>query len=263
MTEWTPPEIIALTSGSAVSVPLQALIDNSSISAGSRATEFHWTLEQSVDGLTLMRPDGVKQRVDFTAGKTRHRTLESGQGAGVLRKALGIAAFCKRQDRFPHVVDATGGWGQDAWAIAATGCTICVIEQHAIIHALLSDGLSRALQDDVGATIATRIQLVNDNAMQVLDKVDGDVIYLDPMYPARTRKKADSKKGMQFLHALLGPSDERLSTELLASALQTAAQRIVVKRPKGAEPLPAPASWSGQKTTIESPNTRYDVYLKR
>ncbi len=263
MSEWTPAEIMVLGEGATVTPSLQALADRLSLSFAQQPMALQWGLELSNTGLTLIRPDGVKLCVDFTAGKTRHRNNESGQGAGVLRRALGLKAFYKRHNRHPEIVDGTGGWGQDAWAIASTGCEVSVIEQHSVVHALLEDALCRARLDDTSADNAERIKLVNANAVETLPFSTADVIYLDPMYPVRTRKKADSKKGMQFLHALLGPSEESASVLLLASALQSSAERVVVKRPKGSDTLPAPVEWVGQKTTIESPNTRYDVYLKR
>ena len=263
MSEWTPAEIIVLSEGATVTPYLQALADRLHLALHEKSTELQLFLEQPSSALTLVRPDGVKLYVDFVAGKTRHRNNESGQGAGVLRRALGLKAFFKRHNRHPDIVDGTGGWGQDAWAIASTGCEVRVIEQNCVVHALLEDALHRAQLDDSSAANAARIELVNANAVDALPFSTADVIYLDPMYPVRARKKADSKKAMQFLHALLGPSEESASELLLTAALQSSAERVVVKRPKGAEPLSAPAEWAGQKTTIESPNTRYDVYLKR
>lgn len=200
--------------------------------------------------------------VDFTAGKTRHRTTEAGSGAAPMKKALGVSIFRKRHGRPPNIIDATGGWGQDAWAIASLGCQVTIIEQHPIVHALLANALARASTDDIYASIAKRINLERGDAKIQLSRLQADAIYLDPMYPVRERKKADSKKGMQFLHALLGPSSEDDSAALLSAALACSAQRVIVKRPKGSVALTCPAFWSGQHTFIESPNTRYDLYIR-
>ena len=101
---------------------------------------------------------------------------------------------------------------------------------------------------------------MHGRAESILPSLAAQIIYLDPMYPQRSRKKAGSRKGMQFLHALLGQPDAEANNRLLPTALQCAAGRVVVKRPRGAELLGGAADWQGQRTEIASPNTRYDVY---
>lgn len=263
MNEWTPPTIIGICRDSPAPDDWVVRCDDLGIPIRHDAAADEWVLEYADDTLSLIRPDGVRVAVDFAAGKTRHRAQEAGRGAGVLSKALGIATFRKRHGRLPQVVDGTGGWGQDAWAIASLGCMVVVLEKHPIVHALLTNGLCRALVPEDSNTIAERIKLHCGDAANWLQTMTTDVIYLDPMYPTRQRKKADSKKGMQFLHALLGPSDESVSSQLLATSLEHAQERVVVKRPKGAEPLTTPTAWTGQTSTIASPNTRYDIYLQR
>ena len=162
----------------------------------------------------------------------------------------------------PNIVDATGGWGQDAWAMASLGCCVTVIEQHPIVHAVLASGLENAALDKACVNTAARVTLIKQDACALLSKMQTDVVYLDPMYPHRDRKKAESKKGMQILQTLLGPSDEGLSSQLLDAALSSTANRVVVKRPKGAMALVVNQSFEGQKFVIESPNTRYDIYQK-
>ena len=261
MSEWTPPEVIGFCAPEEKSLQVIELFDSLRIPLLPSQPAQSWVLQFNQDVLTLIRPDKVSVRVDFTSGKAKHRSAEAGHGAGVLRKALGLATFQKRHDRLPIVVDATGGWGQDAWAVASLGCSITVIEQHPLVHALLENAIERAKNDSLTTETAERISLINADAQESLSHVSAEVIYLDPMYPQRQRKKADSKKGMQFLHTLLGPSDETRSEMLLKAALAGLALRVVVKRPKGADALEPPADWQGQRTTIESPNTRYDVYL--
>ena len=80
------------------------------------------------------------------------------------------------------------------------------------------------------------------------------VVYLDPMFPHR-RKKALVKKEMQLLQQLLG--EDLDSADLLSAALDTARERVVVKRPRTALPL------VGRKpdTTMQSPHHRFDIYF--
>ncbi|MFT5048405.1 MAG: 16S rRNA (guanine1516-N2)-methyltransferase [Porticoccaceae bacterium] len=258
MTSWTTPNIVALLEGA--SPLMQQWMEASGVTQAASASEDDWVLKAYHGNLAIVRPDGVSQSVDFTKGKSRHRTKEAGAGATHLKKSLGISAFKKRHSRLPAVIDATGGWGQDTWAIASLGCSVTVMEKHPIVCAILACGLAYAALDQDCADIEERITLINQDACLALSNMHADVIYLDPMYPHRGRKKADSKKGMQVLQALLGPSDERLSAALLDAALSSAASRVVVKRPKGAEAIEAHSPHTGQRFVIESPNTRYDVY---
>jgi len=242
---------------------LRLLLVEPGMSASQSVPDNSWQLNLSGKHLGLTRPDGVSLCLDFTAGKARHRVNEAGQGAPVLNKALGVSVFRKKYGYLPTVVDATGGLGQDAWAISSLGCRIIVLERHPIIHALLANAIERALVDDSSHAIASRVTLLNTDATRWLsdqkNSALAQVIYLDPMYPAR-KTKADSKKGMQFLHALLGPAETGESGQLLLSALAYQASRVVVKRPKGAATLPGTEQWTGQKTSIQSSNTRYDIY---
>lgn len=260
MTGWTTPNIVALLDDASPTV--QQWIAASGVAQVASATEKDWVLKALNGKLALVRPDGVSQSVDFTKGKSRHRTKEAGAGAAYLKKSLGISVFKKRHSRLPTVIDATGGWGQDTWAIASLGCSVTVIEKHPVVYAILACGLACAALEQDCADIEERIILSNQDACLALRKMQGDVIYLDPMYPHRGRKKAGSKKGMQVLQALLGPSDEGLSAALLDAALSGEASRVVVKRPKGADALEASTPHNGQRFVIESPNTRYDIYQK-
>ena len=200
----------------------------------------------------------------------------------------------KKHGALPCVIDATGGLCQDAWALASAGCRLLVIEQHPVVHALVADGLHRARlyasqhkqppvpqfkepqltepqlvntvndtpEDDIADT-AARISLLHANASDYLSSMarhQQHVIYLDPMYPAK-RKNAASKKGMQFLQSLLGPATPNNDAQLLGAATECGVPRVVVKRPKGAGLLAGSELFSGQRTVIESPNTRYDIYI--
>jgi 16S rRNA (guanine1516-N2)-methyltransferase len=160
----------------------------------------------------------------------------------------------------PAIVDATGGLGQDSWALASLGVTVTMFEQHPVVHALLANALARATDHAATADIAQRITLRHGRAEECLPLMAAQAIYLDPMYPERSRKKAGSRKGMQFLHALLGLPDDPADNRLLPVALQCQVGRVVVKRPRGAPLLGGADNWRGQRTEIVSPNTRYDVY---
>lgn len=80
-----------------------------------------------------------------------------------------------------------------------------------------------------------------------------DVIYLDPMFPQRS-KSAKVKKEMAVFHDLVGSDED--AGDLLAPALRAARYRVVVKRPRRA-PFLADAR---PGFSIEGKTTRFDIY---
>lgn len=262
MSSWTPPNIVVNDDSDKTASLRQQLTSLGWLKSCSD-TNPAWQLQIINEHLTMLRPDGVSLSLDFTQGKARHRQNEAGHGAQTLSKALGISSFQKMHGHLPTIADATSGLGQDAWAIASLGCRVIAIERHPIVYALLGNALERARLNELSSMIASRITLVQADAVawlrsiQNADKVQ--TIYLDPMYPAR-KHKADSKKGMQFLQALLGPPAKAESASLLESALDYQPKRVVVKRPKGANEMEGSQRWPGQRTSAQSSNTRYDIY---
>jgi 16S rRNA (guanine1516-N2)-methyltransferase len=190
-------------------------------------------------------------RVDFVQGTARHRRLF---GGGEL---LARAIQAKSQ---PVVWDATGGLGRDAFVMASLGLEIVVFEHNPYVHALLADGLQRALADEQTAQIAQRISL-HYGSIVLLEKEQKqitlpDVVYLDPMYPQK-QKSAAVKKEMAYFHDLLGTADAHNDQALLLAAQKFARKRVVVKRPANgvvlAEKTPA-FQYLGK-------TTRFDGYL--
>ena len=281
MQEWTPPSIVGHTTLAADDARggLDSIFKRLQLPVATCLPEHDWVLletprttpESSLASLhddartapptlELRRPDGVMLSVDFTSGKAAHRINEAGRGIQPLARALGVPAYRKRHGVMPDIIDATGGLGQDAWALASLGCTVTIIERHPIIHALLDNALTRAFHHPAGAGIASRIRLFHGQAEVLLPELTAQAIYLDPMYPERSRGKAESRKGMQFLHELLGPPSEQADATLLAAALACAVARVAVKRPRGADTLHGTEQWAGQRTCMSTPNTRYDIY---
>ena len=85
--------------------------------------------------------------------------------------------------------------------------------------------------------------------------INPDVIYLDPMFPARS-KSAAVKKKFQLLHKLELPCENE--RELLQAALLTSAKKVVIKRPlKGAFLADVKPSYS-----LKGKAVRYDVIAK-
>lgn len=187
--------------------------------------------------------------VDFAAGALRHR--RRGGHNEPLGRAVGVG---KWQDI--SVVDATAGLGRDSFVLADLGCRLTLLEREPVVFALLRDGLERGRrsEDPWVAEVCQRMTLVRADAHEWLAGTAADVVYLDPMFPAR-RKSARVKKEMWLFQQLLEPAD--LSEGLLEAALAAAGKRVVVKRPAKAPALGerAPAFQLPGKTV------RFDVYL--
>ena len=153
------------------------------------------------------------------------------------------------------MLDATAGLGRDSFMLASMGCHVHMMERSAIVAALLKDGIRRAKNIPDLTDIIGRITLTASNSYSLTSlPFPPDVIYLDPMYPHRT-KSALVKKEMRLVRALVG--DDHDASELLSWALSNKTERVVVKRPKGAAKLlesPLPSF------VIKSKNSRFDVY---
>ncbi|MDH3394254.1 MAG: class I SAM-dependent methyltransferase, partial [Desulfobulbaceae bacterium] len=193
--------------------------------------------------------------VDFISGALAFRRKHGGGRKQDLGRAAGL-----KGNRCPTVIDATGGLARDAFILAALGCKVTLIERSPVIGALVEDGLKRAATDPEVAAIVNRLQLlIGDSTLllnQITEEERPEVIYLDPMYPHRS-KSALVKKEMRILRMLVG--DDPDAPKLLAAALATAKERVVVKRPIKAEPITGPAP----NMAITGKTGRFDVYLIR
>ncbi|OQX12661.1 MAG: 16S rRNA methyltransferase [Thiothrix lacustris] len=193
--------------------------------------------------------------VDFVEGKAQHRRLFGGGKGQDIVKAIGLHKF-----KHPHVIDATAGLGRESFVLATLGCSVTLLERSPLVHALLADGLQRALAsaDQETLEIASRMTLHLADAHVWLTALPvvawPDVIYLDPMFPER-RKSALVQKEMRFFHEVVGADED--SGALLDLACQQAKRRVVVKRPRHAPEL------QGCKPAfvIAGKAVRYDVYL--
>jgi len=187
--------------------------------------------------------------VDFSAQRAVSR--RSGPRLEVAR-AVGV----KRGHR-PTVLDATAGLGQDAFALAAIGCRVTMIERHPVVAALLADGLARAQRDPELAMVAARLQLIVGDALELMHQPATprpEAVLLDPMYPHRS-KQALPKKELRLFRRLVG--DDLDADALLDAALALATRRVAVKRPRHAPPL------AGRQpgAVILGKTTRFDLYL--
>ena len=210
-------------------------------------------LEVGAQGLQLI-PMGKSApgpiRVDFGSGALRHRRR------GGHNEAIGRAVGIGKRDKL-RIVDGTAGLGRDSFVLADLGCEVCMLERSPVVFALLRDGLARARDaaDSWLRDTAARLSLKRGDAREGLlaAGLQADVVYLDPMLPAR-RKSARVKKEMWIFHQLLGP--DPAPAELLSAALAAASWRVVVKRPGRSPVLAGPPPHH----EIAGKTVRFDVY---
>ena len=155
-----------------------------------------------------------------------------------------------------RVFDATAGLGEDSLLLAAAGFSVTMCEGDPVIAALLADGLRRAVDDPELSGIVGRMSLVEGDSIEILPSLTEapDVVYLDPMFPART-KSAAVKKKFQLLHRLESPCADEAS--LMDAALAARPRKIVVKRP-----IKAPVLAGVRPShSISGKAVRYDVIV--
>ena len=208
-------------------------------------------------------------RCDFVAGAAKHRRLFGGGKGQDIAKAVGL----NHKGFKPKVLDLTAGLGRDGFVLATLGASLLMLERHPVVFTLLEDGLARAreyvLDRALGETdqeeladILSRISTIGEDAETYLqrlgertkpDIIYPDVIYIDPMFPARD-KSSKVKKEMQLFHQLVGTDDD--SSELLPLALEKAKYRVVVKRPAYAPCL----TEKKPGYSLKGKSTRFDIY---
>ncbi|MBK9295225.1 MAG: class I SAM-dependent methyltransferase [Oligoflexia bacterium] len=177
--------------------------------------------------------------VDFATGSTGYRIRHPSYE--LIYAAIGKAKGLK-------VLDATAGWGTDAFILANLECKVTALENNDIVFRLLQDGLRRA------SDVATRIHLLKQDFFEFAKTTfeSFDVIYLDPMFDDDEDKTALPKKEMQVLKELVGTTQD--AHKYLEVALNMKPKRVVLKRP-----LKAPQI-SNPKFSVEGSSIRFDIY---
>ncbi|WP_321971860.1 class I SAM-dependent methyltransferase [Paratractidigestivibacter sp.] len=186
---------------------------------------------EGVSGVALRRDerglalagDGMELRGDFSRMLPRLKP-------GRLQKELLVRAARTKGVAAPAAADCTAGLGEDSLLLAAAGFEVTLFERDETIAALLADALERAAADPQLASIVSRMHLVPGDSIEGLSAIDftPDVVYLDPMFPART-KSAAVKKKFQLLHHLEQPCEEEEA--LVNAALAIHPSKVIIKRP--------------------------------
>jgi len=248
----TPYSITAITSPDVEQA--QRLAERLAVPFSKHLDQTQYQLVITNQQLALHAPELINPIViDFTQGKHAHRRKYGGGRGQPLAKAVGL-----KKGAMPTIIDTTAGYGKDAFVLATLGCHITLLERNPLLAALLEQAISQACLDPASEQIAQRMTVHHQDALSYLTSLPPtqrpDVIYIDPMYPGR-QKSALVKKEMQLLHRIVGPDTD--SEQLLELALQTAIKRVAVKRPKSAHPI----ADKKPSTSVDSKNTRYDIYM--
>ena len=211
-------------------------------------------LRETDAGLTLVG-DNMELRCDFEEMLPRIKP-------GRLQQELLVKAAKIKGTLSPTAIDCTAGLGQDSFLLAAAGFTVRMFERDETIAALLEDGLMRASNNPMISSVAKRMSLDRSDSLQYLEALAQsseqapDVIYLDPMFPAR-QKSAAVKKKFQLLHVLEKPCDEAEEGALIRAAFAAGSRKVVIKRPvKGGHLAGIKPSYS-----ITGKAVRYDVLV--
>lgn len=189
--------------------------------------------------------------VDFLSGKMTYRRQQASLRNEILARALGLTHRIH-----PKIVDATAGLARDSFILASLGFDIQLIERSSIVYALVQDGMRRAAENSHVAPIVNRLHLIQADAIAWLQTCmdPPDVIYLDPMFPER-HKSALVKKEMRIFHEIIG--EDLDAEQLLTAALSCASRRVVVKRPRLADPVKGPLP----SLSMKGSSSRFDIYL--
>ena len=141
-----------------------------------------------------------------------------------------LAKAVKTDQENLKAIDATAGMGEDSLLLAACGYQVTLYEQNPVIAILLKDALRRAKKNTVLKDIVSRMQLVEGDSIEHLNKrLDPvDVIYLDPMFPGR-QKSGLINKQLQLIQKLEPPCSKE--TALFDAAMAAQPSKIIVKRP--------------------------------
>lgn len=196
---------------------------------------------------------------DLSNPKLNYRRLKGGGKQQMLAKAVGLGASTHLR-----VIDATAGFGRDAFILASLGASVQMVERVSEVRALLESALDRAQSavasgpTDFAETIK-RLSLEGRDAVDLLAALTienrPDVIYLDPMFPPR-QKSALVKKEMRVLHDFVGANND--ADQLFEAARATGVRRIVVKRPRIAPTL----SDAKPSHVFSGKSNRFDIYLR-
>ncbi|MBG84658.1 MAG: hypothetical protein CMJ40_08950 [Phycisphaerae bacterium] len=220
------------------------------ISTGERVPSGEFRIIILEDGVELWDEFSRRHGMPMNFRSTDLRT-----GSGSLSLKQPLARAVGRSAR--TILDATAGFGHDAFLLACLGWNVHAVERNPIIFTLLKESLLSATGDEqISNIMGDRLQITNQDAVAWMDENNNptvDVVYLDPMFNTRP-SSALPKKPAQILRRLVG-FDTDVQT-LFDRAMEHAMDRVVIKRSDRDPPLVDQPSVSYKGKMV-----RYDVYM--
>lgn len=141
--------------------------------------------------------------------------------------------------------DACAGFGGDGLVLAQKGWEVTLVERERIVWLMLREAFA-------GFTnVSTKLFDGIENLRRT--EHHWDVVYLDPMFPARS-KRALPGRGLQHLRSLAAPFEYDLEA-CIQLARSRARDRVVLKR-RVTDPIVLPPNFQVLGKTI-----RFDVYV--
>ncbi len=194
---------------------------------------------------------GLQYQGDFSS--MLHRVSDGRLAHEMLIRAAKAVSACPEGLR---AVDATAGMGEDSFLLAAYGYDVTLCEQNPVIAELLKDAIRRGKRNPALREIVGRMHLISGDSTEYLARQDvsPDVIYLDPMFPARQKSGLINKK-LQLIQKLEPPCTAE--EKLFAAAVHAKPGKIIVKRPLKSPYL------AGEKPSysLDGKAIRYDCYV--
>lgn len=213
--------------------------------------------------LILKLPSGLSLQVNFN-DKRYHRQFSPGKDL--------LCRACGWHLGFRRIWDITAGLAVDSSMLAQAGFQVVALERNKYLALMLrharqsllsyqKKSISESEREDKSVESSIhfleRITFVWVESKDFLskenkDRLDPEVIYYDPMYPAKNKTALPSKE-MQILREINGVNEE--DVEILKKAMALGVKRVVVKRPLKAKPI-----LEKPKFQLSSKLVRYDIY---
>jgi 16S rRNA (guanine1516-N2)-methyltransferase len=194
----------------------------------------------SSDGLSLIDHELGRLHLDFRNDLNNYSRSSHRGKSELIAKALGLPKGPQK------IFDATLGLAQDAWFLSQLGAEVEGCERSPVVFLLLSDALRRSEEKKL------KIHFGDSKLWLSEQKSSFTAIYLDPMFPEK-KKSALPRKEMQIFRKWVG--EDLDADELFSLALQSGAERIVLKRP-----LKSPDFRPGVIHSFRGTTVRYDLY---
>jgi 16S rRNA (guanine1516-N2)-methyltransferase len=212
----------------------------------SNPESFPFQLEILPDAVRLRDAEKRILAIDFLQDHLNYQRKGLRGKNELLAKALGLVKGTRK------VLDLTAGLGIDAVYMTQLSFEVTALERSKLLYILLSEALEKV------PSLQARLSFLWADAGEFLQSASSveefDAIYFDPMYPHK-KKTALPKQEMIVFRGLVGHDED--AAQILQLALDSKAQRVVVKRPVG-----APSLLPGLRHAYEGKVVRYDVYMR-